>query len=820
MSERVLELDSRTERPRLRLVSVDVLIVFALCLLAASPLGDVFVGSRWLIAIAGGLAIGFAVAAAALVLRLGPWMQTLLLTVVYLVLGSALAIPQWTIAGVIPTPDSLYALIVDFVRVWRDSLTAASPLPNDGAMLLLPLVTGIVAATAATSFLWRSRWPQVAGLVVLGLFCFCAAFGDSGAQALLPRGLGLCIATVLWIRFRAMRTVRANWTRRVGMAGAVVGLAAGVGAAAGFVPHGNRDVLRDHVVPPLAVEDFASPLSAYRAFTAEDKRTGYADRHLFTLSPTPRNGQILRLAVMDQYNGVVWNVGSNDDANAGTASFTRLPVAPTRNATTSVTVADYATFRPGNFQNAWVPAPGAVAASMERTLLRNADTGTLLAVHDGEVGVAPGDRFTLQSTPHRGIDIAPRGIAVGPHPRAHDCVNRSLERQIKAAGTVPGAAPARTATAVPALAQQGRKWLQEAPTTAGATVLLLCNKLKTEGKWASGNTTTVPSAPGHSLRRMEEFAKGPSGHANELIGDDEQYASALALLTQSLGIPARVVLGFVDNGDGVIQGRDARAWTEALLNLRGEPTWVPFFASATKNPRQVDTPDNKPAPQVLQPPKLPQTPDDADQNSPRSSSNRGFDWRAIVGFVWAAMVVTTKAAFWTFPLWGIILLKVLRRRRRKAHSDLASRVSGGWREVTDTARDLGTRLPASNTRFENSVQLSHTFPQSSLGPLGAVADRHVFGPVKPTEEEAAAYWADVETALKRMRHDAPWWRRHVAVLSPASVPWAALLGAVRQGATNLLDRVARVKPITWIITKVRATATRTRRSTVSRKGNG
>src|SRR5690606_38126377 len=58
--------------------------------------------------------------------------------------------------------------------------------------------------------------------------------------------------------------------------------------------------------------------------------------------------------------------------------------------------------------------------------------------------------------------------------------------------------------------------------------------------------------------------------------------------------------------------------------------------------------------------------------------------------------------------------------------------------------------------------------------LATVADRHVSGPTEPSEAEVAAYWDDVESALVRMRKAAPWWRRLVQWISPASIPWTQL----------------------------------------------
>ena len=72
-----------------------------------------------------------------------------------------------------------------------------------------------------------------------------------------------------------------------------------------------------------------------------------------------------------------------------------------------------------------------------------------------------------------------------------------------------------------------------------------------------------------------------------MVGDSEQYASAMALMARSLGLPSRVVLGFVPkDGDGdptesrtertadgqttvTFTGNDICAWVEILLEDYG-----------------------------------------------------------------------------------------------------------------------------------------------------------------------------------------------------------------------------------------------------------
>lgn len=67
----------------------------------------------------------------------------------------------------------------------------------------------------------------------------------------------------------------------------------------------------------------------------------------------------------------------------------------------------------------------------------------------------------------------------------------------------------------------------------------------------------------------------------------EYFASALAVMGRSLGIPTRVVNGFLSgqyndiSGEYVIRGRDAHSWVEAWFPLGEHGIWVPFDGTAS-----------------------------------------------------------------------------------------------------------------------------------------------------------------------------------------------------------------------------------------------
>lgn len=95
----------------------------------------------------------------------------------------------------------------------------------------------------------------------------------------------------------------------------------------------------------------------------------------------------------------------------------------------------------------------------------------------------------------------------------------------------------------------------------------------------------------HYRYTLKQRAGGPHPLADFLFrvraGDCEYFASALAVMGRSLGIPTRVVNGFAGgqynpySGEYVIRGRDAHSWVQAYFPTpRGGGVWVAFDGTA------------------------------------------------------------------------------------------------------------------------------------------------------------------------------------------------------------------------------------------------
>ena len=505
----------------------------------------------------------------------------------------------------------------------------------------------------------------------------------------------------------------------------------------------------------------------------------------------------MRLAALDSYDDFVWgagnvaNLGSGDDP--GGTSFRKVGShIATEDSGEEVTAT--VSVPAGGYDDVWLPTFGTVTGldfggsrgdQLADDLRFNVDTNT---------GVLPeklraGDTYTVTALTRKVDEALPKTVEVADGTIVDSQNLTFIDDKISPwTERVDGQWEKVVAVA---------KSMQDGAYTDGG---------------APGDYQNV-FLPGHSLRRMTQFMK-----ATQLAGNDEQYAAGLALAANRLGVPARVVLGAEPDATGAVKGKDVHAWVEVA---RADGSWQPiywkqFVPDRNKKPQQLiqkseekKTGAQVPPPAANNPPSVLQGPDQAQnatqlKNPPKDDENpldpdNWPDWlRYLVFFLVFPTLVLLL-------VYGVIrLVKWLRRRRRRTTGATASRVSGGWREVVDTARDLRMPLPVKGTRLEQARALeehvfgpppekpspvvdgalmgapvpssAHFLPGSgtaapapdsgevstrrlALVPLAAAANGHVFDISEPTPEEVEAFWADVETARRRIRSEQSFWQK-------------------------------------------------------------
>lgn len=721
-------------RARWTWLAVDTTALLMLAALIAVAFWPVY-GVGWLfVTVLGGSALGLLIAWMAWRQRFNPALTVLLTALLWCLAGPALAMPSATTAHVVPTLRGLHGMAVAPVTAWKQMLTLQPPIGETWNLLAVPLCCALVASLAGSSISLRTARPAWAWVPSGVAIVVAWALGANASVRPFWFAMASVAVVLVWTSYRRahQRQALLHQSRRLRLSSVAVGAAllAVVGlvtAGVGPTVHSNgaRKVVRHAVAPPLVVSDYASPLQAFRG-----NHTMWQRQVLFTVSGAPA-GSAVQVAVLDRWDGATYVVTSSDNGTAQQGQFTRVGSrvavpAPGREQTITVSIAQY--------DSVWLPL-----------------TGQLRSIRfTGAHGVRLGDQLFYNRQLSTGIDTA--GLTTGDGYTATVVVpDQPTSSQVATAdaGQVAQPEPASPPDAVRELVT---RWTA-GTSTAGAAVLAIEQHLK-QGYYSNGLPGQTPSRSGHSSGRIDDLLANPAA----MVGDEEQYAVAMALMASSLGIPSRVVTGYVVPASGQVTGDDVRAWPE--VNLKGLG-WVRLNPTPPRD-RVLDQPATvpKPAirPHVDNPPPDPQRP----ENVPPDTSStvtppepapppKQIDWRRVG--IWALLFGLPLVTLVIPPL-VLVGAKVRRRRLRRRAPSVVRRYSGAWAELVDRARDLGQSPAVTATRSEQAEQLVIAFPRSAeADPIGLAkaADAAVFGPEQPSAPAAEAYWVHIENLERALR---------------------------------------------------------------------
>ncbi|MET3468770.1 transglutaminase-like putative cysteine protease [Microbacterium sp. 1262] len=748
--------------PARRRLVLDLVAVVLLLAVAIVGFGPTFDGPAYLLAGFCALVIGVGIAWLCAHRRWGVLPTAGLTVAAYFIFGGALALPQTALFGVIPTLDTWTQLALGSVQSWKRLLTTVAPVaPYDGH-LIVPFLLTLVAAVLTASFALRLRQAAWALIPVTAFLVTQILLGMTEPAVPVLQGVVFAVVASVWLALRqawdpdnaAVRieptatsdaaTLRHTRLRRLISGTAVVAVAVGAGVATAAVasPPSTRYVLRDIVIPPFDVKQYPSPLQGFRGLVRDD-----AETPLFTVQGLPEDGRI-RLATMDAYNGIVFNV--SDEGAGSSSSFTPLRSNMSPDAEG---VPGRLEFEIDELRGVWLPDAGAVrsiefegerADELRRTAHYNDATGTAAVT----AGLAPGTTYTVDTVfPVRPTNEALADVAFAP------------VKMPKQEGIPDG------------LSQIATDAVGDAETPI-KQVQALADWLSTDGYFSHGLEDDPYSPSGHGAARITSFFGG-----DEIIGDDEQYAVAMALLSAQLGIPARVVMGWHPEegdtaGEFTATGDNVHAWVEVAFEGYG---WIPFDPTPDEDNEpneQTTTPRANPKPQVLQPPPPAQEPAElppaiANDRDQEEEEDPGFDW---IGAILAPVGIgigVLAIIFAPFVIMGAV--KTARRTKRRNADKPADRISGGWDELIDRAVDLNAPVASGATRTESAQVVAATMEQPDVTALATSADARVFGPGEPTAEDVDAFWREVDAIVVGMSGRVSVWRRLRARLSLRSL---------------------------------------------------
>lgn len=701
-----------------RTVVSDILVLSVLSLLGIAGYETAFGDLNFLLAAIAGLAVGTLAAVAGAVWRLGVVTTILAAMAGYFLVGAPVTMPEATVFVVLPSLQGLTGLAVGPVYGWADIVTIGTPVEAPYYIAVVPYfaawLVALVGTVLATRWLPKRRTALRSSVLLIGpvvLYLSGILLGTDEAYLAGIRGVAFAVIALVWIAWRRGVTVEASGDgavrlRRQKVAGtaAVVAGAIAIGAVAGlaFAPTATqRFVLREEVVPPFDPLEFPSPLSGFRNYTKD-----LAETPLFEVTGL-EPGDVLRLATMDSYTGRLWNVAGPDDVGADGGGYAIVgetlpePLLATLGSERRIGV-DVA-----GYDDVWLPTVG---------------YGESLTFEDTDTSDRAGD---LRYNPSAGTAVLTSGLGEG--------ARFTLDSRVQVEPETDELIDVPVATlAMPAVENLPDVVAAKADEYVGESVSpieqlrAIETALKTNGFLSHGLASdTVPSRAGHGADRIIELFT-----RTQMVGDEEQYASAMALMARHLGYPARVVMGFApevgeDEASIEVLGGDVTAWVEVPFDGVG---WVSFRPT----PDQVDVPQeqtpkpkSEPQPQVRQPPRADKDEEQLLTSVEIDDSDDDRDTPFVLpAWVWATLAAVGVPVLVAFlPMLVVALMKTARRRRRRRGAN-DRQAAGAWEELVDRYAELGFEPPAQGTRLQSARALEQQLAEQGLaGGHGAAGSR-------------------------------------------------------------------------------------------------
>ncbi len=655
-----------------------------------------------------------------------------LLSILSLFLVAAWTVGHQTLVYGIPTMATMQRIRPDLQGGWLLFRTAVAPVrPTDGALLL-----GVIAlwavAQVADELAFRMQRALTALIPSLTLFAIVAAIGTSDHRvALTVAYAAVALVYLLVVNWAGVldratggadqpaqgpplgsNAASARGARRDLRAGALIGaLAIGLGTVAGaFVPGASGAAL-------VKYNGISSRGRGAGDVTVSNPIVGFGDK-LRTPIPvevfTVRSKEPLywRLAGLDQFNGNQWTF-----ADTQSPASEGLPTA----------------------------APGSTTVRQEYNVT-------------GLSGFLVPAGFTPVKTSLGGAVVAPRTLTIvaretlsGSRYTIDSQVPHAPTRAEKAATGVPASDPKiRDDLALPSdFPASVRRTAHEITDGQGNA----WDKAQALENYFTGGAFTYDLQPAldDSSRAIAEFLRDKRGFC-------QQFAAAFAAMARSVGIPARVAVGFtygtlIGPNTYQVTSQQLHAWPEVWLSGLG---WT-AFEPTPKGDEPGQTP-NSPGAQTGQAPVGTQAPVTTAATggsaapattaaAPTTLAPEPSDG-STPAWVWAVAAIPVALAVGAagFAM-AVTLAKRRRERRRRAGPDPGDAVAGAWAEAVDRLEESGRVVRPDLTPLELAGEATTREPEDLSAPLRVLAESYTVvscSPRRPGAELATRAWGAVD----------------------------------------------------------------------------
>jgi transglutaminase-like putative cysteine protease len=710
------------------------LLLFLALALALSSLHSLLAGVGWLITTVGLAAVVLGAAAATRVLVRNRWAATVVAVLVTLGALTLLYAPTTAIAGVVPTGATWATFRM--LSAQATASIAEQGVPAEAVQGLLFLLSWATAIMAVLIDLVANWWraPALVGIPLLFVLSVPSLIDGTLADPWL-----FALTAVVYLLLLRPHVRRIQSTVALGLgAAAVLGALVLPLVLPAVTPNsggsGARDAVATGINPILNLGD--------------DLRRSTPTTALTYTSTSPQ-GEYLRLTTLDSFEGERWEPGPVRELPRNTVEAFGDAPGLTPDVVTNPIVSDI-TIR--NVIGRWLPVP--YPATSVRGL-----TGEWFWEPDG-LSVR-----TMDSN-MRGQEYSVSSLELDP-----------TSDQLAAAGDSSGSPLAVVPAGLdPIVAATAREVVGDAATDYDRAIALQ--------SWFRSDFAYSEEAPveegfdGSGLDVLAPFLEAKSGYC-------VHFSSAMAVMARTLGIPSRVVVGFLPGDprtdmDGIteftVSSNDLHAWPELFFEgtgwVRFEPTPgrgidAVFTSAPVDNPSTPDVDESQPsaapvAPAPTTAPSVAPTADPTGTTSPAVVAAARQGW--LTSFITLAVLLL---------LAGPALLRMgLRGRRFAAIESAQSAAAEAWVEIADTARDLGLVGTYTGTPRELAARLGRALgsdapdAHAALDVLRVAVEREVFA------DRSTAIRVDTEqltTVLHGLRRARGTGARARATLLPKSL---------------------------------------------------
>ncbi|MGW0993860.1 transglutaminase TgpA family protein [Streptomyces sp. NPDC002523] len=698
---------------------------------------------------------------------------------------------EQAVIGLLPGPDALRHF-GDLLQQGSDDVNRyAIPAPlTDGIKLMLiggVLVIHLLVDTVAVTF--RSAAP--AGLPLLALYSVAAGLADGGADWL---WFLVAAAGYLMLLLAEGRDRLAQWGRVFGGAPRAPG--APEGGAVAPVRTGRRIgavALGVALMVPLALPAMqggllektgtgigpgdgpgGGPSAVNLLVSLRDSLNVDNDRQVLSLRTTANNlsDMYVRIVSLDDFDGTTWKASRRDVVSVPDVLPTPAGLdADVRRTfvSTTITAADW-------YVQDWLPMPYPPADVKIGGNWRYEPVGMTLVGDRGQN--THGRRYVVTSLD---VQPSPQQLAAAPEPSA------ALRREYT---KVPSSLPEVVARTAREVTSGSANHYEEA--------VKLQDYFAVDGGFQYDTQVQVGRGP-DAIAKFLEKKQGFCIH----------FSFAMAAMARTLGIPARVAVGFAPGtpqGDGSVSVslKDAHAWPELYFEGVG---WTRFEPTPTRGTApaytQPDTPGNSVPDETLPShgssaaPSAEPSPSDGctgrlrrlDMCDSPSAAPVPHSGGGTPGGLWALLIGLGALVVLAVPLSPMLWRARVRSVRLGGHDrtgeGAAAHTLAAWQELTDSAWDVGIVPDESQTPRKAAariVDLGHLDPAAGAAVhrvaqaleqvLYAPEPRPVAGLAEDVRRVVTALHGAVGRRTRLRALFAP--RSAVRVLWAVSVRWAAL----------------------------------------------